>query len=451
MSAKKELDNKGSRKRNVTSENASTEVLSPECNRRTKRKIDEKEKLLQKIKQLEEKNKRIENENKQLDEENKKINGEIKQQIEIISKLEESINHSRSINHAFYECMHFILEFMATLRTIFKDDDIYNPSLYGSFPRQIFERLMNDAYQHYADCRGTRLSFVICNGYIGTFAKSKVKSDFNKFTNNLKTYISLSKYIPANEYKPATFGTYVLSAVSDTTDHSVPHVKLYFKGFNEDIEVNIFAWRITDNKVFFDDDFDVNAIYLNSKGFFVSDLTCCESHNFERNFFDILTKIRNKEATYDVNLESYELKWLKEHDSIRKEKYLVEMVLFILHGWYEITKSGYTMVSGYHGIPLIQREQEQICPITFVEPPYYVIGLKCNCGNNERSNQRLQSLKSYVNMIIHSQLKCPYCRNKDGMRLLFINRKATESTVWLPKIPDRLGEPYGKKYRHIDT
>ncbi|HLX52544.1 MAG TPA: hypothetical protein VKR58_01290, partial [Aquella sp.] len=130
------------------------------------------------------------------------------------------------------------------------------------------------------------------------------------------------------------------------------------------------------------------------------------------------------------------LERLMDDIEYRRGLYFNKFVSFIRDRWCKIIKCGYTIVSGYHAIPLIQIEKEEKCSITLTDAPYPTIGLKCNCGNNERPNQRVQSLQSYANMMKRSQFKCPYCRKEDGMRLLFISPVATQSNIWLPKIAD---------------
>jgi hypothetical protein len=420
-------------------------------------KIDDKTKLLDENKYLKQENETMKEEVKRLMEENKRKNEEIeklRQDLKTLSKTDEIlelktiITRQNSIRQAFSSRMNFIVEFIATLRTIFKNE-FYDIALFGSFTRQIFEYLFSDSHQGYADCRGRDLDFVLCSSGATLDQTSIVKADVKGFFRDLKTYFVLKEHLPGDKLKVAKFGDYTLVSVSDVTLtktlptdppgqkmlKNVPHLKLIFKRCESDehLNVDLMAWFPSSDDWTTSGDFDVNSIFLDSDGISSFLKKCCNKHNSKRNFFDILNNIKNKKAACNVNLEKiHENGWKK---SFARTSYLNELVFFIVSRWRKMAEIGYTMVSGHHPIPIIEIETKEPCPITFTEAPYPVIKFDCNCGTNEFPNQRRQSVQAYAHMVEHRTYKCPVCRKSKGINIHFEQINTIKSPIWVPEIP----------------
>jgi hypothetical protein len=356
-------------------------------------------------------------------EEISKTNNLINQDIivRVKSQLGNMKRYTESTNH-YKEKFLFITSFVRYVEKYCLSKHV---KIYGSFIRQIFEKIFLDSYDlsGYGDSENHDIDMCVFEHKNDYDTK---KSIFTNMINNLNFLSQLDKDLGI------TFEGYYLIKIQDLTiiededrvvsrynsmyQHeleknditqkylNIPHYNMIFKKDNKYIIIELFAYPVnsildeTDNSYQMDNDFDVNKLVLTSEGI--------KSHY---NFFSTITSIIKRNAVTNVKLNKL-VKDLKEQILTFKEKNRLynQLLQFIVYRT-KILSVGYKSISSEFDLCDIEIELNEKCDLTESLPPYIKINLECKHSLSVMAIAGLTNIQTseYTQMV-----SCPFCREK---------------------------------------
>ncbi len=346
---------------------------------------------------------------------NKEIIDRVENQLDNIKRFSESTNH-------YKEKFLFITSFVRYIEKYCLSKHV---KIYGSFIRQIFEKIFLDSYDlsGYGDSENHDIDMCIFED------KNDYETKKSIFLNMIKNLNYLSQL---DKDFGITFEGYYLIKIQDLTiieeeervvsrynsmyPHeleknditqkylNIPHYNIIFKKDNKYIIIELFAYPVnsilddTTNNYDMDNDFDVNKLVLTSEGI--------KSHY---NFFSTMTSIIKRNAVTNVKLNKL-VKDLKEQTLTFKEKNKLynQLLQFIVYRT-KILSVGYKSISSDFDLCDIEIELNEKCDLTESLPPYIKINLECKHCLSVMAIAGLTNIQTseYTQMV-----SCPFCREK---------------------------------------
>jgi hypothetical protein len=271
---------------------------------------------------------------------------------------------------------------------------------YGSFIRKCFETLLLPNEMKYdnliGDVKYSDINIIFNN--VNTLDKLNITYKFFHFFYNLEIS-KLSKTKNNNKNSNFLFFNYSLQKIQNHiafipfSRENIPQIKLYFSNYNDNVCVNIFAWKC---KEFYD--FSANAIQLTHEGFLSS---------FQNiSIYDILEDISFKRIRFIHNLNVLQNHAFPENSYpipiSEKYIFLNKIYELISTRFLNISQSNYKLYNNF-----LKTEYVEDCSITGGKPPYPLLKLQC---------QHFISIMAYKGIISKTDdndsqcLRCPFCR-----------------------------------------
>lgn len=305
----------------------------------------------------------------------------------------EKINKTKDINLDINEKIKTTFEFINFIKTICKTS---NASIFGSFPRMLFERSFSGLSE--LDGYGNTINHDI-DLYIYEDKINFVESD-------VKTLINVLYLMKTN----MTFGDYKIVSIYDKTINAtsramdnindqminIPHYVIILKKFDKIIKYDLLAYKIeATNK--WTCEYDVNSLSISSRGIYS-----------DKPFFNTIMNIINKTAECSIDFKKLILPLYSSIYRSDKVKILND-ILFFASIRTKILSIGYKQIyNEKYGNIMLSIEKDNDCPITSLQPPYIQLELDCNhkCS--------LMALAGIINVRSSGDTEsilCPFCRH----------------------------------------
>lgn len=284
------------------------------------------------------------------------------------------------------------LKLITYIMTKIPPNNYINPTLHGSFVRQLFESVISDSNEHninYANPINRDVDILIdCNtvteinnqhmitGIITTLL-DKLKSESNNFCELKK----ISNVKISYNYN---------STPGKNSLVNIPRYKLLFliKNTSTYINVDISSWKPASTSKWYNVDFDVNRLEISHKGL-------CSQNMSHLILWQVINSICTRKTQCLINL--YKLGSHVEHTHTYKSDML--QLLYFYCERFKIIESGYTIYSPTL-LPNIYIEQDEICDVTSCKPPYVVFELNCD---------HIITMPNLAVMISNNNFMCPTC------------------------------------------
>lgn len=194
------------------------------------------------------------------------------------------------------------------------------------------------------------------------------------------------------------------------------HIILYNKNDNTYIIIDLLGYPIVDNEYNIDDDIDVNTLYITRDGI-----------RSKSDFFTTIESIIKRRGILKINFESmiYDLK-TKTLTFTEKSRIFNNIVNF-LGLRTKILGNGYNQIESDTKIIDIYLENNEICEITDLHPPY--VGIHLECGH-KLSVMALSGIVNIHHNDFSEYIGCPYCREQ-------LIPKLIENNITIQNIPNR--------------
>jgi hypothetical protein len=352
------------------------------------------------------------------------------QLIDSYSEQKLKIEKTKEIDFDIKNKIMVTLNFIKFIKTISKYS---KPSIFGSFPRMLFERAFCGLYDKTS--YGNTINHDV-DLYLFENKIQFIESDFS-------TLITILNLMKSN----ITFGNYKIHSIVDKTITStsnvnenvrdrmenIPHYCIILQNETKYIKYDLLGYKIESSNSW-TNEFDINSLSITSYG-----ISCDE------NFYDTIINIMNHSAECTIDFE----KIIKPLNSscIRANKVkILNDIVFFSYMRTKILSLGYTDIyNEKFGNLILSIEKESDCNITGLKPPYIQIELVCG---HECSLMVLAGIINIRASADTESILCPLCRHQLIPKLTYNvnpnklqNYNITDSLNPIPVIPAyELGE-----------
>jgi hypothetical protein len=320
-------------------------------------------------------------------------------------KLKEVIKHyklqttkiekTKQINLDIKEKIRTTFDFINFIKTICKSS---YPSIFGSFPRMLFERCFSGLSE--LDGYGNTI-----NHDIDIYIYEEI-NNFNFNQSDFKTLINVLNLIKSN----MTFGDYKIHSIHDKTITSlsrvldnakdrmldIPHYVIILKNGDKIIKYDLLAYKIEPTHTW-TNEFDINSLSISRRG-----IHC------DQTFFDTIINIMNNTADCTIDFKKFIAPLYKPGYRLDKVKIFNDILYFCCMRT-KILSIGYKQIfNDTFGIIELSIEKDNDCPITSLKPPY--IQMELECGHK----CSLMTLAGIINIRASNDTEsilCPFCRH----------------------------------------
>ncbi len=203
--------------------------------------------------------------------------------------------------------------------------------------------------------------------------------------------------------------------------NNIPHFNIILKNpkTNQYIIIDLFAYPIKDDSEYnTSGDIDVNTIYITRDGILS-----------KSDFLTSIHSIMNRRGIMKINMKKIGEDLLHKTLTYEEKSRIYNQLVNFAGFRTKILSVGYDNIISDNQICDLSFENEKICEITKANPPYIVINLECSHSLSIMAFSGLVNIKSSTDTEFVS---CPYCRNK--LMPKFIDSKVSTSNVI--NIPD---------------
>jgi hypothetical protein len=304
------------------------------------------------------------------------------------------------------------------------------PKIYGSFLRQILEKVFVSIYDNsgYANSQNHDID-------ISVF---KDKIDFSYSTNNDR-FNKLCRFFQRLKHSELTFNGFYIKDFNNSTLEiknnqvncncgsiycrfrhqtrtlinnsslkklfNIPHYHIIFtkKICNKDINImiDLFSYSVTteDTEYNIDADIDVNKLEISTEGIVTR----------YNEFTDVLYNIINKTGTCNINF-NHMIDKLRNYPLVfENKKEIYNCIIIFLMMRLKFLNKGYTKLTSHFKICKYEIENKEPCEITGLEPPYINIILECG---HKMSIMAFTGATNVKPSDSSEGINCPFCRHK---------------------------------------
>ena len=347
-------------------------------------------------------------------EENKNKLITVRAKINSIKKYEEANNFLKEKTIMAFSLLSFI-------KNICKSE----PKIYGSFVRQMMEKMFMSDYDDtgYGDSDNHDIDMVIYfskneyERYMNKKSFENLLDIFKKMINNKKykfngyTIISISNSTITNDNGTinCNCGSIYCRYHHKTTINqnikkliNIPHYHLILNNGIKTILIDMFAYSVINGDIYnIDGDINVNRLELNNNGIISRD-NC-----FYQTIYSIIKREGICNVLFTNLIEDIKTKILTFED---KQQYYNYIILFYVSR-IKLLSNGYNKLCNniHEKVCKISIENEDPCEISGREPPYIKFDLVCG---HKLSIMALTGIANIKSSNYYEGILCPYCREK---------------------------------------
>lgn len=333
----------------------------------------------------------------------------------------------------FQDKFRVVMSFIKFMRTMCTQA---NPKIYGSFTRNIFEKLfIHTADIGYGDSVNHDIDIMVYS----------YKEDYISEIQEFSDFISLLRIISNNSTFDFDFyGFKVVDVIENTikaddiTDANgfvkkfmlnIPHYTIILDKNTMKIKLDLIAYKSQDYE--FDswqNEFNINSLSLSEEGILIKKNSGIIVNDLSYNLFEVINSIMNKNAICNMPFMDI-IDGFMHKTRVQKVTILNQIIWFMMNRL-KILTLGYTDIYSDIGFFDYKIEKEEICVLSGNNPPY--ISLKLECGHYIS----LMGLAGIINVRSSEwseALKCPMCRKDIN---IVLNDKKPEK-IKIPVQPTR--------------
>lgn len=309
--------------------------------------------------------------------------------------------------------------------------------IYGSFVRQLFEKMFISSYDEtgYGDSENHDVDMTIFDS----------EESYINNKEQFYTIIELLENLQKIENNNITFNNYIIKKIYDLTlncdyekrelqkrqerieqisvylqnyqpiyntkvanleksirkkFNGVPHFHIILYNIDDDtyIIIDLLGYPISDTEYNINDDIDVNTLYITKEGI---------KSKFD--FFTTIESIIKHRGILKMNIESMKNDLETKSLTFNEKSRLYNNIVNFIGLRTKILANGYNQIESDKKIIDIYLEKNNICEITDLHPPYIKINLDCS---HSISIMALAGLVNIQNNEYTEYIGCPFCREK---------------------------------------
>jgi len=329
---------------------------------------------------------------------------------QMIEYFKNQIKFKKQTLH-FQDKFRVVMSFIKFMKTMCLHS---NPKIYGSFIRNIFEKLfIHTADIGYGDPVNHDIDIMVYS----------YKDNYDEEIQSFNDFISLMRIISNNSTFDFDFyGFKVVDVIENTikaediTDANgfikkfminIPHYTIILDKDNIKLKIDLIAYKSHDYE--FDswqNEFNINSLSLSEEGILIKKNSNMNVNDSSYNLFEIINSIINRNAICNLPFMDIVNDFMYKTRS-QKVSILNQIIWFIMNR-FKILTLGYNEIYSDVGFFDYKIEKEEICFLSGNEPPYIALKLECE---HYISLMALAGIINIRSSEYTEALKCPICRN----------------------------------------
>ncbi len=328
---------------------------------------------------------------------------------QMINYFKNQIKFKKQSLH-FQDKFRVVMSFIKFMKTMCTQA---NPKIYGSFTRNIFEKLfIHTADIGYGDPVNHDIDILVYSH----------KEDYITEIQEFSDFLSLLRIISNNiTFDFNFYGFKIVDVIENTIKTedindgngfvkkfmlNIPHYTIILDKDNIKIKLDLIAYKSQDHD--FDswqNEFNINSLSLSEEGIMIKKNSGIIVNDSSYNLFEVIYSIMNKNAI--CNMPFMDIIYNFMHKTRSQKVTILNQIIWFMMNRLKILTLGYTNIYSDIGFFDYKIEKEEICVLSGNEPPY--ISLKLECGHYIS----LMGLAGIINVRSSEwteAIKCPMCR-----------------------------------------